>query len=127
MKKKYIFVIIVFCFAILLVILGISKLGKKDDVNDSGEKKETSIMVDDTTKEVIDDESNSSENNNSEIDTWIESMGNSTTDKVMREGEVSEEDNKVTSDTTSDYSGKNENKEDEKSKDEKPEWIEGDF
>lgn len=127
MKKKYIFVIIVFCFAILLVILGISKLGKKNDVNDSGEKKETSIMVDDTTKEVIDDESNSSENNNSEIDTWIESMGNSTTDKDMREGEVSEEDNKVTSDTTSDYSGKNENKEDEKSKDEKPEWIEGDF
>ena len=138
MKKKYSIVILVLVLVILSGIFGVSKFSNKDEKNDFNKKNPTSITVDDPTGNStnVKDESGSEDG---EIDTWIEAVGDdtsnqsSTTDNSEKDTssvdkqETSDDDdnNKTNSNDNKNDNNQEDNKED--NKEEKPEWIGGDF
>ena len=126
MKKKYIVIAVILCFAVFVGVLVFGKKDKDEKEGVSNNKTETSVTVDDTVDGVTDQEDvteDSASNDIDEIETWIEPAGDNASNQDTTVGDdVPDNNEKNTS-----IEDESESSKDDDNKEEKPEWIGGDY
>ena len=126
MKKKYIAIAGIICFAVFIGVFALGKKDKDEKEGVSNNKTETSVTVDDTVDGVTGQEDvteDSASNDIDDIETWIEPAGDNTSKQdTITDSDVTDNNEKNTS-----AEDESESSEDDDNKEEKPEWIGGDF